>query len=150
MPSIKINRTRFALLGVSMLTVFVSACAQYRVTLNEKALYDKPPIFTAYHIDDSALNECVAQSIDDQQAGNAGQLAALNCSDNSIQSLAGLQIFTQLQRLDLSNNKVSDIAPLQQMPGLTHIDLRGNEQLDCTQAKAIESASSAQIKYDPC
>jgi len=150
MPSIKINRTRLALLGVSILTVFVSACAQYRVTLNEKALYDKPPVFTAYQIGDSALSDCVAQSIEDQQASNAGQLATLNCSDNDIQSLAGLQIFTQLQRLDLSNNKLSDVAPLQQMPALTHIDLRGNERLNCTQAKAVESNSNVQIRYDQC
>lgn len=137
-------------LFTSLLVVGLSGCDGYRLTLNEQAINDDRVMFSDYQIADKALSECVRQHIDDQQAQHAGQLSQLNCSHNSVKSLAGLEVFSQISQLDLSHNQLTDIAALKRIAGLKNVDLRDNPDLSCLQIAVIQNRPELKIKSKPC
>ncbi len=145
---------RLALLVPAIaLIALASACADYAVTINDRAVYMPPALFSDYRLADDALRACVTQHIVDQGATAAEGLELLDCSRAGIEDLAGLEVFTGLARVRLSgnaisdatalaaatgleililaDNRIADAAPLLALENLARLDLSGNEQLAC-------------------
>jgi Leucine-rich repeat (LRR) protein len=155
---------------IILLTGFlISACADYRYTINDNVVYTPDPLFADYELADAGLERCVQQYIGDNAITAAAQLEELNCSHAGITSLAGLQVFNGLQRLKLSTNTIADVAPLADMeqlielriddnalidlnplrglPLLSYLDVRGNKQLRCSTLALLEQMP--EIKVEP-
>ena len=49
----------------------LAGCTGYAVSLNDNPIYNPPTLFSDYQIADSALQECVQQSIEDQSVTEA-------------------------------------------------------------------------------
>ena len=138
------------------LLMSVTGCAelgQYDITVNNVTVYKPPALFTVRGVKDSALTACLTQSLLDVDARIATDLVSLNCSDAGIESLTGLEQFTQIQSLKLSgndirnllvlerltalkllwldNNDVVDPIPVLRMTGLKELNLAGNPSLQC-------------------
>ena len=116
----------FHCVAAATLTVGLSACSDYRLTVNEKTVYTPDPLFTAFEVVDENLKNCIIQRIEDQAITAAGKLKELNCSHGNITSLVGIGTFRGLQRLKLSNNKLEDLTPLAQLTQLEVLDLGDN------------------------
>lgn len=60
----------------------------------------------------------------------ASALKGLNASDEGIESLVGLEAFTQLRSLKLEENRISDLVPLAGLTQLAKLELTGNNITD--------------------
>ena len=114
-------------IGFTLLGAMLSACGDYRLSVNDTILYTPEPPFSEYTIADEHLRQCVEQTIRDQVIPAASQLEELNCSHAGITDLVGLEVFAGLIRLKLSSNKISSISPLFDMQRLAELQLDGNE-----------------------
>jgi Leucine-rich repeat (LRR) protein len=150
-PTLPMRPFRLALLVPAI--ALASACADYAVTFNDRAIYTPPALFSDYRLADDALRACVTQHIIDQAATAAEGLELLDCSHAGIEDLAGLEVFTGLTRVRLSgnaigdasplaaatgleililaDNRIADAAPLLTLENLARLDLSGNDQLAC-------------------
>jgi Leucine-rich repeat (LRR) protein len=66
----------------------------------------------------------------DIDARAAADLLALNCSDAGIQSLAGLEQFTQIQSMKLSSNDIRNLLVLERLTTLRQLWLDDNDVVD--------------------
>ena len=66
----------------------------------------------------------------DIDARIATDLFALNCSDAGIQSLAGLEQFTQIQSMKLSSNDIRNLLVLARLTALNQLWLDNNDIVD--------------------
>jgi Leucine-rich repeat (LRR) protein len=145
--------------GKLLLSVFagllLSACADYRFSINDKVLYTPDTLFSDYAIVDDGLRACVEQLVSDASITAASQLEEINCSHAGITELQGIEIFSGLTRLKLSSNAITNITPLSELlrlseihldgnqisslsavrllPDLSYINVSGNSQLNCTE-----------------
>jgi Leucine-rich repeat (LRR) protein len=156
------------MIGFTLLTVLLSACTDYRFTVNEKVLYIPEQPFNADSIADESLRDCVQQTIRDQGITAASQLEELNCSHAGITDLVGLEVFSGLIRLKLSSNNIDRLTPLfelarlselqidgnqlvslgaiYQLPSLSYLNVAGNDALACQELENL--AQRAAIKID--
>ncbi|VAW94488.1 hypothetical protein MNBD_GAMMA23-2276 [hydrothermal vent metagenome] len=77
---------------------------------------------------DTALSACVNAS----GATYVRELVSLNCSEQGIVSLVGIENLTSLTSLSLSYNSISDVTPLAGMTRLTNLSLYNNNISDVT------------------
>ncbi len=113
-------------------SLLLSSCRDYAVTVNERRIYTPPPLFTAYRITDRGLQECIEQTIIDQNITRASELRGLNCSSAGIHSLDGLQSFSSIAELNLADNHIKQLGPLSQLPKLVRLHLDNNRLDDLT------------------
>lgn len=155
---------RFILVGACLV---VSACSDYEVKFNDRALFTPTPLFSKYVLQDRALNNCVRQHIIDERITQADELRVLVCTNAGIVSLTGLATFTEVQQLNLASNAITDIEPLARLAELRHLDLSdnlivetlplqtlahleevnlmGNPALDCAQAEQLQALTNATV-----
>ena len=126
------------LILLSLLTL-LAGCDRYQVTLNERAIYRPPVLFTDYTISDIALRACIGQAIEDGVILEPEQLERLNCSYAGIRDLAGLGRFTQLKIVNFSNNALQNIRPLMFFGALETVNLTNNSELFCIQLNTLET-----------
>ena len=115
------------------LLVSAAGCAelgQYDITVNDVTVYEPSAPYSASGIEDAALAACVTQSLLDIDARAATDLVALNCSDAGIQSLAGLEQFTQIQSMKLSSNNIRNLLILERLTTLRQLWLDDNDVVD--------------------
>ena len=144
---------RALLIALLMSATGCAELGQYDITVNNVTVYEPAASYTVSGIEDPALTACLTQSLLDIDARMATDLVSLNCSDGGIQSLAGLEQFTQIQSMKLSsndirnllvleritalnqlwldNNDVVDPIPVLRMTGLKELNLAGNPRLQC-------------------
>ena len=126
-----------------------------------------PPLlidYTAATGIDEAFKACVAAHLGqdpdaDIRAVDAQTLKHLDCIDEGIESIAGIELFTaletlslwendirdvsalsgltQLRWLELGNNAISDIAPLSTLTGLERLGLSDNRLSDITSVQSM-------------
>ena len=116
-----------------ILLVLVTGCAelgQYDITVNDVTVYEPSAPYSVNGIEDPALAACLTQSLLDIGARAATDLVALNCSDAGIQSLAGLEQFTQIQSMKLSSNNIRNLLVLERLTVLHQLWLDDNEVVD--------------------
>jgi len=112
--------------ALALASVLLAGCAGYSYTINEREVFSPPPLFSGYAIADAALAGCVQQAIEDQRVTRAEELKDLKCSKAGVASLAGMELFTGLQRLGLDGNRIASVAPLEALKGLSLLQLREN------------------------
>ena len=115
------------------LLMSVTGCAelgQYDITVNNVTVYEPPAPYTVSGIKDPALTACLKQSLLDIDARMAADLLTLNCSDAGIQSLAGLEQFTQIQSMKLSSNDIRNLLVLERLTALNQLWLDNNDVVD--------------------
>jgi len=138
---------------LSSLFMLLSGCADYQFTFNEQVIYEPPSLLSDFQVADSHLANCIAQTVKDQEVTTIEQLESLACSNAGIESLAGIEQFTELKQLNLDSNQISNVQPLSNLvklellylahndlkniSPLTHLKklhtlrLNGNEALEC-------------------
>lgn len=114
-----------------------AACDRYVVTLNENEIHTPPPAFIEQVLSDPGLKKCVGKSFTRQGISRPDQLTALDCHNNSIQSLEGMDIFSQLTAIDLAGNQLQDLQPLLTLKQLKRVNLSDNPALDCEQVRYL-------------
>jgi len=112
---------------VPLLVLGVAAgCRGYSYTLNQRTVFEPPPLFAGYSIEDRALSDCVQQAIEDGGITRAEELLDLNCSKAGIHALAGIEVFIGLKRVGLDGNALESLAPLEVLTGIELIQARSN------------------------
>jgi Leucine-rich repeat (LRR) protein len=127
-----------ALLLIAALTATMAACDRYRVTLNEQPIAEPRPLIKVIAAEDPQLRNCIQQFIIDQQIRDTSNLTALNCSHGGINSVSGIEQFSQLRILDLAGNNITDITPLLFLGKVTTLNLEDNTGLSCQQLVKLE------------
>ena len=121
--------------------IVITSCSQYEVTLNEKTMYDPTEFRRSVNLADKALDNCVKSALREGAVSRATQLRQLQCGPGQIQSLAGLEIFSELESLGLSQNQITDLAPLTQLPQLRQLNLAANSIIDASRLKKLKHLS---------
>lgn len=142
-----INRIR-ALLVCSSLTL-LSSCANYQVTLNERTLYQPPPLFQDYDVADDGLRECIAQHIRDEKITKAEQLRRLVCSYADIASLDGVEIFNELRQVNVAHNKLVNLAPLAGLTKLEQLSAKDNQLTDISAISGLKQLNHVDLSENP-
>lgn len=161
----RLNLTKIAALS---LTLAVTACSKYSLTLNDGVVYTPAPLFKDYTIADQNLRNCVAQTIIDREVTTAQQLQRLVCTSAGIESLAGLDAFKQLRQLnlnsnalqdlngiaglsklevlDVSENSIEDASALLKLLSLKRLNIEKNSTLRCAEIEQLANFSQAELK----
>src|SRR5690625_1266429 len=87
---------------------------------------------------DDALRACVNEAIDDNrdpegvitEAEASALSGSLECNQEGISNIAGLQHFTSLTRLNLSGNQIEDLTPLADLTEITRLYVSRNDLTD--------------------
>jgi Leucine-rich repeat (LRR) protein len=140
-------------------TVLLTACADYDIKINDNVVYTPPKLLTKMRVAESALNDCMQQTVKDNKITAIEQLINLACTNAGIKNLAGLERFYKLEVLimndnsitdisllnelsalktvALANNKITDISRLSDLSYLTKVNLAGNTKLNCETTKVL-------------
>ena len=113
-----------------LLCLFLSACQNYDVTVNDRLVYGPVKPFNDFEVPDAALQQCLTQRIVDEGVSDPLDLRILNCSSAGIASLQGLGLFAALQQLKFSDNRIRNLVELGQLNELEVIWLDGNDVID--------------------
>ena len=129
----KLFETESARALLVALLISGTGCAelgQYDITFNNVTVYEPSTPYTVSGIEDPALSACLTQSLIDIDARMVTDLVALNCSGAGIQSLAGLEQFTQIQSMKLSSNDIRNLSVLERLTALNQLWLDNNDVVD--------------------
>ena len=138
-------------LAVSLLLIcllLITGCERYQLTLNEQIMYTPPALFTDFSVSDSALQNCLDQTIKDVAARSAEEVARLDCSQAGIGSLQGLERFVGLEHIDLSENHISDLRPLRSMSRLKVLDVAKNKLADAAQLLTLPALEQINLEQN--
>jgi hypothetical protein len=118
-------------LGMALLALAFVACDEGSDDDDDSALDEEDGAMFV----DEALQGCVREHLgleSDHELvpGDVGALAHLDCPDDAIADLKGLEHFTGLQTLTLWENDVTDITPLADLTSLTWLQLGHNDIRD--------------------
>ena len=130
MKLFKTELARALLLVLLMLGTGCAELGQYDITVNNVTVYEPTAPYTVSGIEDPGLAACLTQSLLDIDARAATDLAALNCSDAGIQSLTGLEQFTQIQSMKLSSNNIRNLLVIERLTALRQLWLDDNDVVD--------------------
>ncbi len=151
----KLFETELARTLLIVLLMSGSSCAelrQYDIKVNNVTVYEPSARYRVSGIEDPALAACLSQSLLDIDAQMATDLLALNCSDAGIQSLTGLEQFTQIQLMKLSNNDIRNLLVLRRLTALNQLWLDNNDIVDpipalqMTHLKELNLAGNARLQ----
>ena len=121
---------RALLIALLMSGTGCAKLGQYDISVNNITVYEPSAPFTVSGVEDSALTACLTQTLLDIDARMATDLVSLNCSDAGIQSLAGLEQFTQIQSMKLSSNDIRNLLVLERLNALNQLWLDNNNVVD--------------------
>ncbi|WP_423896607.1 leucine-rich repeat domain-containing protein [Candidatus Pelagadaptatus aseana] len=155
-------------LALLLITLFsLSACSKYQFTLNETVVHTPPALFTDFQTADKSLQNCLDQTIKDQNITSPQQLTLLSCSHAGIKSLDGLEVFSNLSHVNLGNNQLQRVQALGKMgrietlllndnqlqsapeiltlPKLQKLDLANNSNLDCGDLRQLQKSYTGDL-----
>ena len=135
-----------AILLLMTYVCILSACQRYSFAINENVVYEPPPLFQDYKIEDKTLRNCVAAAIVEQEVRKPEQLKKLTCPPGQIESLVGLETFNQLQQLGLAQNQISNIITLKKLTELKKLDLRENQIIDFSVLQSLQKLEQVYTK----
>ena len=113
------------------LSLLLTACADYVVTLNNMTISEPKPLYQPLEMLDENLRSCVSETIRSNLVTGVGDLEMLSCSYAGITNLAGIQQFTQLSHIKLDHNNLVGIEPLLFLENLRLVDITGNSEVAC-------------------
>lgn len=117
--------------------LMLTGCHPYTLTLNDYPVYVPPELFADFEVKDTALRECVIQTIVDKHITAAEQLGRLVCTHGDIADVSGLEVFVGLTELSLAHNNLTRVTALLRLPALETVDLSANDKLDCGEARLL-------------
>ncbi|MCW8194314.1 leucine-rich repeat domain-containing protein [Proteobacteria bacterium 005FR1] len=95
------------------------------------------PAVAVEQIADLNLRNCVEQTLSDKRIPAPGELSSLICTHAGIESLVGLEQFSNLQQIDFGDNALTRVEVLYELPALRYVNLEGNPQLSCADVKTL-------------
>ncbi len=75
------------------------------------------------------------------------ELVDLNLSSNSIIDLSGFPILPKLRILDLSDNEIEDFSPVIELPSLSELNLEGNEVSEISDLLSLEKSLESRVSF---
>lgn len=93
-------------------------------------------------LEDNGLKSCIEVATIGKSFKYAGQLSSINCRNNFISSLKGLEAFSGLQELYLFGNQITDISPL---AGLTELRVLGLGNNSITDHQPLANLTRLQV-----
>lgn len=131
-------------LGLSITTVFLCACANYSLFLNDNALYQPPSLYLHFEVADAQLKTCIVQHVEDMAITSPRELIQLNCSYGGINTLEGLIQFSRIENLSLKGNSLEDIEAIFQLVNLRSLDV-SDANLSCDQISSLQDLPLDQL-----
>ena len=133
---------------IMLMVVLLSGCANYAVTLNNKSIITPTVLYQTKKIIDNAFNECVEQTIIDQQIKDPQTLRTIDCGHAGIEKLDGIQQFAALSEVRFQNNNLTSLTPLFFLDELTLVDLHNNTNIDCADLRQLRGRDSIKALVD--
>ncbi|MBL4608679.1 MAG: hypothetical protein JKY01_12735 [Pseudomonadales bacterium] len=96
---------------------------------------------------DSVLRDCVARHT--TKLNLVAELTDINCVENGVKSLNGLEHLTALQVADFRYNNISVIPPLGALTLLTELDLRENSLGDINELANLSALLTLDLSWNP-
>ncbi len=121
-------------------------CSRYDLLLNDNLVWQAQPLFDHYEVEDPALQNCLAATIEAKQIRQATGLTELNCRQAGIKSLAGLEQFSRLEQLYLAGNPLQQIEAIYQLVNLEVLELEQTSSLVCSQRQRLEALSISRLQ----
>jgi hypothetical protein len=131
------------------LALAIGGCADYEFTVNDKVVYTPLPLYSDYSIADSALANCVSQTIEDQKITRVEGLQALSCSYAGIADLGGMEVFSHLHTINLQHNSITSIRILKQLPQLQQLNLSHNALTTAGGLASLERLQQLDLSHNP-
>lgn len=110
--------------------LFLAACSNYTVSVNNQAVFDPTGRLFNGELADPDLQGCVNIAMQQQNTQNAEMLRVLSCGNSEVETLDNIEQLAQLRFLDLSNNRVRELAPLAGLRSLGGLNLMNNSITD--------------------
>ncbi len=129
--------------------LLIGGCANYRVSVNERTVYNPPTLLHDIPVADDALKTCIEQTITDQHIKKPEQLRELSCTNAGIKSLNGIEYFTAIQQLNLEQNHINDITPLSLLEQLSTLNLNNNQITNATPLRALSQLTQLILTHNP-
>lgn len=133
-----------SVLSIALL-LLITACGNYRYSINEQPIRSERALFRAYDILDKSLARCVAEHIYDQVIYEASALTELRCADMQIKDISGIASFADLEAIDLSGNQLIEIDELVSLSEIRYLNLKANQRLECAALSRLNLAKKAEI-----
>ena len=133
---------------IALMVVLLSGCANYAVTLNNKSIITPTVLYQTKKIIDNAFNECVEQTIIDQQIKDPQTLRTIDCGHAGIEKLDGIQQFFALSEVRFQNNNLTSLTPLFFLDELTLVDLHNNTNIECADLRQLRGRDSIKALVD--
>ncbi len=127
----------------------LAGCSRYQMTFNDNVVYTPPPLFTAFTTEDSALRNCLDQAIKDSAVTAPEELQQLTCSHAGLQSLKGIEIFSNLKQVNLGNNSLTDPEPLRYLSKLEVLLLNDNRLQSASVLLTLPRLQQADLSNNP-
>ena len=115
---------------LALLFILLTGCGNYDITVNDHVIYGAPTVFLDFNLPDDALQTCVSQQMIDLRLTSPEALTDLNCSNAGIESLEGIELFSNIERLKLSSNRIRNLMALSKVTGLQELWLDDNVIID--------------------
>jgi len=130
-------------------TLFLSACSQYDIKVNEQLIYGAKKTFTDFKVSDPNLQTCIDQTLKDQSATSASSLTRLACTNAGITDLKGLRVFSQLQHLSLHNNHIASLSELATLSELRELNVADNALIDASGILSLLKLEKVDLRNNP-
>ncbi|MEX1033273.1 MAG: leucine-rich repeat domain-containing protein [Cellvibrionaceae bacterium] len=131
--------------AICSISVMLIGCSGYAITVNEQPVQRPRPLLDPGELADQNLANCLDQTIADRGIRRAEQLNQLVCRYGGIETLVGLEQFSELKQLDLSHNKLTSLEPLYHLAKLEILHLEGNPHLSCGELDTLATLYEAQL-----
>jgi len=130
-------------------TIFLSACSQYDIKVNEQLVYAAKKTFTDFKVTDPNLQTCIDQTLKDQNATSASSLTRLACTNAGIIDLKGLRAFPQLQHLSLHSNRIASLSELATLSELKELNAADNALIDASGILSLLKLEKVDLRNNP-
>jgi len=146
----KINKIELShSLFLVLSTLFLSACSQYDIKVNEQLIYAAETPFTDFKVTDPNLQTCIDQTLKDQSATSASSLTRLACTNAGITNLEGLRTFPQLQHLSLHSNHITSLSELATLSELRELNVADNALKDASGILSLLKLEKVDLRNNP-
>jgi len=113
---------------IALMSLTLAGCSMNdtSISLNERVLYQPDPIAQISNVIDRKLAECINASLEKNNMSSLADVQHLDCSNQQIVRLEGIEQLKNLKTLNLSNNFIDNTQPLASNLKLEEVYLRDN------------------------
>jgi internalin A len=98
---------------------------------------------------DQNLKSCVLDTASSEGWITLNEMTSLDCDEQYITNLTGLESLKALNQLDLRSNQIISISPLFNLTATANINLSVNEQIACLRLDALEAVLGSGVVNRP-